>query len=89
MLLILLYPLFIRDFRMAQRFDLCIHDAMVVILCFSKNSVDLSRLSNGSNLAMTTDTLPTNPFLNLILPKCNNRYKPRKGLSQPSNYTLP
>ena len=27
--------------------------------------------------------------LNRILPKCNNRYKPRKGLSQPSNYTLP
>ena len=27
--------------------------------------------------------------LNRILPKCNNRFKPRKGLSQPSNYTLP
>ena len=27
--------------------------------------------------------------LNRILPKCNNRNKPRKGLSQPSNYTLP
>ena len=42
---------------------------------------------NDPNL--TTDTLPTNPFLNRMLPKCNDRYKPRKGLSQPSNDTLP
>ena len=28
-------------------------------------------------------------LFNRMLPKCNDRYKPRKGLSQPSNYTLP
>ena len=27
--------------------------------------------------------------INRMLPKCNDRYKPRKGLSQPSNDTLP
>ena len=27
--------------------------------------------------------------INRIPSECNNRYKPRKGLSQPSNYTLP
>ena len=30
-----------------------------------------------------------NCVVNRILPKCNNPTKPRKGLSQPSNYTLP
>ena len=50
---------------------------------------DLHFLDGGSGGLSICDSKFGHILLNRILPKCNNRNKPRKGLSQPSNYTLP
>ena len=70
--------------------DVKLHDNKIFVLSSSDNPCLHVFSQFGDKLSsMLTQSFKGNEQVNRIRPKCNNRYKPRKGLSQPSNYTLP